>query len=90
MDDPRIRKAFSYRLRANVTHQDGSGSAAPSLIFADADYEVDDGAAGLHEDDKSANEPAIIYVRADAYLRACDQVEALAACLAEIESKEGE
>jgi len=90
MNDPRIRKAFGYRLRASVSHQDGADSLAPSLIFADADYDIGDGRIGLHEDDKQANEPAIIYVRADAYLDACAQVEALAARLADIESKEPE
>ena len=76
-DDPRLRKAFTYALRAHVRHQDGSDSGAPVIIFADADYEVGDGKVGLHEDDKCANEPAIVYVRADAYLALVEQINAL-------------
>lgn len=75
--DPKLRKAFTFRLRKHVAHQDGSETAAPSVIFADADYEIGDGRCGLHEDDKCANEPAIIYVRADAYMAAVAQIEAL-------------
>ena len=75
--DIKLRKAFSFRLRKNVEHQDGSQTAAPSVIFADACYEVGDGKTGLHEDDKCANEPAIIYVRADAYMAALAQIDAL-------------
>lgn len=74
-DDPRLLKAFEYMLRAGVRHQSGADSAAPTVIFADADYEVGDGKTGLHEDDKYANEPAIVYVRSDAYLSALDCVD---------------
>ena len=75
--DPALRKAFTYALHAGVEHQDGSESGAPAAIFADADYEVGDGKCGLHESDRNANEPAIIYVRADAYMAVCAQIEAL-------------
>lgn len=87
-DDPRIRAAFTYALRAHVRHQSGEDTPSPAIIFADADYEVGDGSMGLHEDDKRANEPAIVYVRADAYLAVVDQCKALAERLAEIESEE--
>lgn len=75
--DLALRKAFTFQLRSSVSHQDGSETAAPSVIFADADYEIGDGKCGLHEDDKQANEPAIIYVRADVYMAALAQIEAL-------------
>ena len=88
-DDPRIRAAFAYALRAHVRHQSGEDTPSPAIIFADADYEIGAGSMGLHENDNRANEPAIVYVRADAYLAAVDQCRALAARLAEIESKEG-
>lgn len=67
-DCPEVRAAFGHALRAGYTYQSGSDSEAPALIFADADYEVGDGKHGLWEDGKYANEPAITYVRADAYL----------------------
>lgn len=82
-DDPRLRKALTYSLRKHVRHQDGANSEAPSVIFADADYEVGDGKCGLHEDAKSANEPAIVYVRADAYLAVISERDALRAALCE-------
>lgn len=75
--DHKLRKAFTFRLRKHVSHQDGSGTAAPSLVFADADFEAGDGRMCLHEDDKQANEPAIIYVRADAYMAALAQIDSL-------------
>lgn len=74
-----VRAAFGYRLRKHVLYQSGADTEAPSLIFADADYEVGDGKCGLHEDGKSANEPAIVFVRADSYLSAIARIEALEA-----------
>ena len=76
-DCPRVRKALTYYLRAHVRHQDGSQSEALAVIFADADYESGDGNVGLWADSKNANEPAIVYVRADAYLDALDKIEQL-------------
>lgn len=67
-DDPAIRKKFGYMLRSHVAYQDGRYSEAPTLVFSDADYEVGDGTCGLHADGKSANEPVIVYVRADALM----------------------
>ena len=69
-DDPKVRALFGYALRSHVSYQDGRHSEAPALVFADYDYEVGDGACGLHADGKSANEPAIVYVRADALIDA--------------------
>ena len=69
-DDPKVRALFGYALRSHVNYQDGRHSEAPALVFADYDYEVGDGACGLHADGKSANEPAIVYVRADALIDA--------------------
>ena len=73
-DDPKVRALFGYALRSHVTYQDGRHSEAPALVFADYDYEVGDGACGLHADGKSANEPAIVYVRADALIDAHDRL----------------
>jgi hypothetical protein len=78
-DDPKLRALFQYQLRNHVRHQDGRDSLAPTLVFADADYEVGDGTCGLHADAKSANEPAIVFVRADALVNAADRIEALEA-----------
>lgn len=55
-------------LRTHVAIQSGVGTRAPVYIAADADYESGDGNCGLHEDEKYANEPAIIYVRADLFM----------------------
>jgi len=74
-DDPKLRALFQYELRDHVRHQDGRDSLAPTLVFADADYEVGDGTCGLHADAKSANEPAIVFVRADALVDAADRIE---------------
>ena len=65
-DDARLRKIFGYLLRDHVAYQDGRHSDAPSVVFADGDYEVGDGTCGLHADGKRCNEPAIIYARAAA------------------------
>lgn len=73
-DDPKVRALFGYALRPHVTYQDGRHSEAPALVFADYDYEVGDGVCGLHADGKSANEPAIVYVRADALIDAHDRL----------------
>ena len=73
-DDPKVRALFGYALRSHVNYQDGRHSEAPALVFADYDYEVGDGACGLHADGKSANEPAIVYVRADALIDAHDRL----------------
>lgn len=77
MEDPRLRAAFGYSLYAGVEYQTGDGTDAPTLVYADADYEVGDGKCGLHESGKQANEPTIVYVRADNYLRALDEIETL-------------
>jgi hypothetical protein len=76
-DNPKVRKAFGYQLYSHVAYQDGDGTNAPALIYADADYECGDGKCGLHSSGKSANEPAIVYVRADGYIRALDEIERL-------------
>lgn len=68
IDDPRVRNICGHHLRSHVKYQSGEHSLAPSLIFADADYEVGDGTCGLWSDGKYANEPAIVYVRIDALL----------------------
>lgn len=73
---PRVRSAFGHLLRQGYTYQDGAESEAPALIFTDCDYEVGDGKCGLWEDGKNANEPAIVYARADAYLAVKDDAEA--------------
>ena len=74
-DDAMLRETFGYLLRDHVAYQDGRHSDAPSVVFADGDYEVGDGTCGLHPDGKRCNEPAIIYARADALVdalsRAC-------------------
>lgn len=80
-DCPRCRAAFTYLLRAHVRHQDGRDSQAPMLVFSDADYEDGDGSTGLHGDAKRANEPAIVYVRADQFLDAAAERDALRAAL---------
>ena len=74
-DDARLRKIFGYLLRDHVAYQDGRNSEAPSVVFADGDYEVGDGTCGLHTDGKQCNEPAIIYVRADALVDALSRAE---------------
>lgn len=67
-----MRKLIEASLqRESPACQDGSKTNAPYCVFADADYESGDGSCGLHETPKSANEPAIVYVRADWYLKAC-------------------
>ena len=78
-DCPKIRAAFGFLLRAHIRHQDGRHSLAPQIIFADYDYEVGDGKCGIWEDAKSANEPAIVYARADALIDAADLLAAQAA-----------
>ena len=74
-DDPKVRALFGYALRSHVNYQDGRHSEAPALVFADYDYEVGDGVCGLHADGKSANEPTIVYVRADALIDALERAE---------------
>ena len=74
-DDARLRKIFGYLLRDHVAYQDGRNSEAPSVVFADGDYEVGDGTCGLHPDGKRCNEPAIIYARADALVDALSRAE---------------
>lgn len=66
MSDAECRKMFGDELRDHVQYQDGRDSQGPTLLFADADYEIGDGKCGLHTDGKYASEPAIVYVRADA------------------------
>lgn len=78
-DDPKVRKAFGYALYSGVAYQDGDGTNAPALVYADADYEIGDGKTGLHESGKAANEPTIVYVRADGYIRALEEAEKLQA-----------
>ena len=74
-DDARLRKIFGYLLRDHVAYQDGRNSEAPSVVFADGDYEVGDGTCGLHPDGKRCNEPAIVYARADALVDALSRAE---------------
>jgi hypothetical protein len=81
-DCPKVRETFGHLLRAHVRHQDGRDSLAPSVIFADYDYEVGDGRCGLWSDAKNANEPAIVYARADALIDALAHIKALEAQLA--------
>lgn len=78
-DEAKLRKMYAYSLRAHVRYQDGRHSEAPALIFADADFEVGDGNMCLHEDGKRCNEPAIVYVRADALLDCKDALASLEA-----------
>jgi hypothetical protein len=80
-DDVKLRALCGYALRDHVAYQDGSNSGAPSMVFADADYEIGDGKCGLHEDGKQANEPCIVYVRADALLHAQGEIERLEAAI---------
>ena len=75
MDDAMLRETFGYLLRNHVAYQDGRHSDAPSVVFADGDYEVGDGTCGLHPDGKRCNEPAIIYARADALVDALSRAE---------------
>ena len=74
-DGARLRETFGYLLRDHVAYQDGRHSDAPSVVFADGDYEVGDGTCGLHPDGKRCNEPAIIYARADALVDALSRAE---------------
>ena len=76
-DDENLREIFGYLLRDHVAYQDGRNSEAPSLLFADGDYEVGDGTCGLHPDGKQCNEPVIIYARADALVDALARVTKL-------------
>ena len=68
LNDAELREALPGHFRLHVIHQSGAGTNAPETIFADADYEFGGGTCGLHEDDKYANEPAIVYVRADLFM----------------------
>jgi len=86
-DDPALRKMFGHMLRDHVAYQDGRHSEAPTLVFADADYEVGDGSCALHEDGKRANEPAIVYARADALMHLDAENRALRARIAGLEAK---
>lgn len=61
-----VDRLFGYQVRTGHTIQSGAGTKAPTLIWADADYEVGDGLCGLHPDQKQANEPSIPYARIDA------------------------
>ena len=63
-----VRQILSYALRTGYSVQSGEGTSAPSVVWADADFEVGDGTCGLHADQKPANEPAIPYVRIDALI----------------------
>ena len=83
LDDTELREALPGHFRTHVIHQSGAGTKAPETIFADADYEFGDGACGLHEDDKRANEPAIVYVRADLFM--AERAHAAAALRAQAE-----
>ena len=74
-DGAMLREIFGYLLRDHVAYQDGRNSEAPSVVFADGDYEVGDGTCGLHQDGKQCNEPAIVYVRADALVDALSRAE---------------
>ena len=74
-DGARLRETFGYLLRDHVAYQDGRHSDAPSVVFADGDYEVGDGTCGLHPDGKRCNEPAIIYARADALVDALSRAK---------------
>lgn len=75
-DDPKLRALLGYALRDHVNYQDGRHSEAPTLLFADYDYEVGDGTCGVSEDGKRCNEPAIVYTRADALMDALARAEA--------------
>lgn len=85
MTDERLTKLIGRDLPAGVAIQDGSLSDAPAVIFADADYEVGDGACGIHERAKYASEPCIPYLRADAILDALSELGRLRQQLAEAE-----
>lgn len=61
----RLRAILGYALPAGIEVQSGAGSEAPDVVFADMDYEIGDGPCGLHERARNADEPAIVYVRAD-------------------------
>lgn len=82
MSDKILRRLFGYALRSGVEYQDGRASKAPSLVFADADYEVGDGSCGLKEDGKQCNEPVIAYARTDALIDAHTRIRELEAELA--------
>ena len=81
----RLLNLLGYIAREGYTYQDGSDSGAPAVIYADADYEIGDGKCGLHETVKSANEPAIVYVRADTVLAQQSAIDTLTARVAELE-----
>ena len=73
-----LKKFATYALRIGYEIQSGRGTNAPTLIWADADYEVGDGKCGLHEGQKGANEPAIPYVRLDSAFDLADAAVAAA------------
>lgn len=72
-----VERLLGYQLRTGYDVQTGVDTNAPSVVWADADYEVGDGTCGLHETQKPANEPAIPYVRFDALTAALDENERL-------------
>jgi len=78
-EGPHLRKIFGDLLREHVAYQDGRQSDAPSVLFADYDYEAGDGVCGIHPDGKQCGEPAIIYARADALVDALERAEKAAA-----------
>ena len=89
-DDQKLREILGPLLRKHVAYQDGRSSKAPSLVFADADYEMGDGPFALHLDGKYADEPAIVYVRADALVQAVARAEAAEAALPSVSAKAAE
>lgn len=82
------RNAFGYELRPSVAYQSGHGTQAPALMFADADTQLGEGGK-YHEDGKYVNEPAIVYVRADGYLRQAARIAQLEATLEKADALAG-
>lgn len=85
-----VERLLGYQLRTGYDVQTGVNTNAPSVVWADADYEVGDGTCGLHETQKPANEPAIPYVRFDALTAALDEIERLREALAVISKSTGQ
>ncbi|GHE88602.1 hypothetical protein GCM10016455_05920 [Aliiroseovarius zhejiangensis] len=80
-----LTQMFGYQVRTGYEIQSGADTCAPTLIWADSDYEVGDGLCGLHPDQKGANEPSIPYVRFDTVLQLTAENDRLKARVAELE-----
>lgn len=85
-DKESVERLLGYQLRTGYDIQSGDCTESPAVVFADADYEVGDGSCGLYGDQKTANEPAIPYVRIDSLLSIAAERDALKAEVDELEA----